>query len=107
MPQAQHRAEHHVHFAVRELVHLPGAEQEIDKPLVDLHRLAARVFVERAEIDKAAVLVINVKKLVVFLQNMRNFGRTLIKAFCRISCVVIYIGDRVEVGIIYLSLRLD
>ena len=105
MPEAQDRAQHHVHFAVGKLVHLLCAKQKVHELPVHGQRLASRVFIQGAEIGHAAVLVIDVKELVVFQQDMRNFGRTVIKPLCRISCIVIYIGDGIEVGVIDLSFR--
>ena len=105
VPEAQHRAQHHVHLSAGDVVHLLGAEQEVHELPVHGQRLSPRIFVEGAEIGHAAVLVIDVKELVVFQQDMRNFGRTVIKPLCRISCIVIYIGDGIEVGVIDLSFR--
>ena len=107
VPGAQHRAEHHVHLAAGQFVHLLGVQQELNELFVEFQRLAPRPAVERAEVVHAAVLVVDVEEPVVFRQDMRNFGRTLVKAFCRISCIVVYIGDGVEIAVIDLALGLD
>ena len=105
VPKLQDRTQHHVHFAVGKGVHLLRAEQEVHEATVHGKGLSPRRLVQGAEGRHAAVFVVDVKELVVFQQDMRNFGRTVVKPFCRISCIVIYIGDGIEVGVIGLPFR--
>ena len=50
--------------------------------------------------------MVYVEKPVIFAQNTRNFGRTVVKLFCRISCIAIYEGDGIKIAEVALALRL-
>ena len=105
MPQVQHRAQHHIHLPAGQITQLPAIEQKVDELSVYLQGLSPGVPVQRAEIVLPGILVINIEQLMVFFQYMRNFGRTVRKLFCRISCIAIDKRDGVKESEIGLALR--
>ena len=106
MPQMQHRAQHHVHLSPGQLVKLAAVEQKLHQFRGDLQRFSPGVSVERAQVVLPGIFMVDVKELMVFFQNMRNFGRTVRKLFCRISCVAIDKRDGIKESEIGLSHRL-
>ena len=107
MPGAEHSAHHHVHLPVGGFIQFLCHIQERYQLLIHRHRLSPRLLVDGAEVVDAGILMVDIEELVIFFQNMRNFGRTFLEPFCRISCIAVHIGDGIEIGKVGFTLRLD
>ena len=107
MPKAEHRAHHHVHLPVGGFIQVPGHIQKRDQLFIHRQRFSPRLLIDGAEVVDAGILMVDIEELVIFFQNMRNFGRTFLEPFCRISCIAVHIGDGIEIGKVGFTLRLD
>ena len=74
VPGAKHRAHHHIHFAAGDVVNLPGIQHKLNQFLIYRHRITARQAVDGAQIIDTGVFMVDIKELVVFLQNAGNPG---------------------------------
>ena len=107
VPERENASHHHVHLSAGQRIELPGIEQKLHQPGIHRYRVSAGHFIHRAEVVYAGILVVDIKKLVIFPEHISKFGRTVRKPFCRITCIAVNIGHRVKVGEIAFPLRLD
>ena len=107
MPQTQDSTEHHIHLAVGQFLHCFGILEKIDQLFIYSESLSTGIFIEGAKVIHAGIFMINIKEPVIFFQQKRCFGRTVIKPFCRIARIIIDVGDCIEIGEINLPFRLN
>ena len=107
VPERENASHHHVHLSAGQLIELLGIEQKLHQPRIHRYSFSAGHFVYRTEVVYAGILVVDIKKPVIFPEHISNFGRTVRKPFCRIACITVNIGHRVKVGEIAFPLRLD
>ena len=107
VPERENASHHHVHLSAGQRIELPGIEQKLHQPCIHRYRVSAGHFIHRAEVVYAGILVVDIKKAVIFSERISNFGRTVRKPFCRIACITVNIGNRVKVGEIAFPLCLD
>ena len=68
VPDAQHRAEGHVHLAAGGFVHLFGFHQQVHNAVIHRHRALGRAVVQIIQVGHALVVVVDIVQLVVFGQ---------------------------------------
>ena len=95
VPDAQHRAEGHVHLAAGGLVHFLGFHQQVHDPVIHLHRALGGAVVQVVQVGHALVVVVNVVQLVVFGQILMQ-GVHLLVPFLLAGGVADHGGHGVE-----------
>ena len=85
---ADSETHHNIHFAVCFCVKLLGVKQEVDKLLLYLQGLLARIFVKSVKVHNSRMRIVNVKKLVIIRKNLVCDSRV----FFYIGAVFIGVG---------------